>query len=547
MIKNIMKSRGLLFTAFGVISSALLSCASIQSDTAHIAAYVDNDPITIGDIEYSLQVAHRREDMSSATGINISDYLNTLIDERLLVHEAGRMNLDRHPELIQKVDAYVLRESVVRLYSEEILSKVTVSEEDITDYFKKEYMQYNISSIETDTAADAEMILDALKGGVDFDKLVRESVNHDFRKGVEEAAYVRKNMNKGLKKIIDSLEPGETSNVFELGHRHYLLKLISRQNAPEDEMVSKREEIEQALRQIKVKKRSDEYLDYLRRKMKPVIRHDLLSLIPHDGNREEREKWLQDRRPLVTLRDAALTVGDVVKMMRPGKGSAKDSIIKQWIDRKAVDYEALDRKYAVNTDLKDKTLRYKNKMLIKLYADNVLLPEVEMSEDELMDFYHNNPHDFSLPSRYKLQQITTKTEQEAEAVKKELMKGADFSWVARNRSYDNYASEGGTVGWRGEDLLPFELKEVVMNLKPGEISDVMVSGDMFRIYRILEKTDNQVEAFEKVRPSVHKKMFGVKYRELYETYVSKLKKEADIEINNDVVQDLERRLKHGTS
>jgi len=184
---------------------------------------------------------------------------------------------------------------------------------------------------------------------------------------------------------------------------------------------------------------------------------------------------------------------------------------------------------------------------MKMFLKNVLSREVEISEDELMDFYQDNQYDFSRPARYKVQQITLKTEIEAEEIKKELIKGADFSWMAKNRSFDNYASVGGMIGWRVKEQLPEELKEVVIELEPGEISDVMKSGDFFRIYRLQEKIDNKVEEFVKIRRAVHKKVFSAKYKELYDSYVDKLKKEADIKINDEVVRDLDHMINNGKS
>ena len=547
MIKDIMQFRGVCFSVYGLILISLLSCASIPPESPEIAAYVDNDPITIGDIEYSLQIDHRREGLSKTEGINISGYLDKVIDERLLVHEARRMGMDQHPDLIQKVDAYVLRESVSRLYSEEILDKVTVSEEEIIDHFNKEYEQYTISSIETGTAEDAGIIRETLKGGIDFGMLTREFAGHEFRKGVEEAIYARKDLSMAIKNVIDRLETGEISDVFEAGQRYYLLKFIGRHNPPEDVLKTKREEIEQAIRKIKVQQRSDEYLDFLSRKMEPDINHEVLSLIPLEGSSKDLSGWLQDERTLVKLRDSVLTVGEFMRMLSSGKGTAKDIIIKQWVDRQAVDYEALDRKYYVYSDLKDMTSRYKNKMLMRMFINNVLSREVEISEDELMDFYQNNQDDFSRPSRYKVQQITSKTESEAEEIKKELIRGADFAWMAKSRSVDNYASVGGTIGWWVEDQLSEDLHNVIGELEPGEISDIMVSDGFFRIYRIIEKTDRKVEEFERIRPAVHKKVFNVKYKELYDAYVDKLKKEADIRINHEVVQDLDRMIINGNS
>ena len=547
MIKDIMKFRGLFFSVYGLILVSLLSCASLPTESPEIAAYVDNDPITIGDIEYSLQIDHRREGLSKTEGINISGYLDKVIDERLLVHEALRMGLDQHPELIQKVDAYVLNESVSRLYSEEILDKVTVSEEEIIDHYKKEYEQYTISSIETGTAEAAGIILEKLNGGIEFGKLVREFTEHENRNSVEEAIFARNDLSMTIKNVVDKLEAGEISEVFEAGQRYYLLKLIDRNNAPEGELETKKEEIEQAIRKIKVQQRSDEYLDFLSRKMEPDIHHEALSLIPLEGSREELSGWLQDERTLVKLRDSALSVGEFVRMLSSGKGRAKDIIIKQWIDRQAVDYEALDRKYDVHSDLKDKTRRYKNKKLINMYTKNVLFPGVEISEDDVMVFYQNNQDDFSGPAKYKVQQITSNSESEAAAIKKELLNGADFSWMAKNRSVDNYASAGGAIGWWVEDQLSEDLHKVIGELEPGEISDIMVSGGFFRMYRVIEKTDRKLEEFEKVRPAIHKKIFEVTYKQLYDSHVEKLKEEAEIEINHDVVQDMDRMFDQGKS
>jgi len=335
--------------------------------------------------------------------------------------------------------------------------------------------------------------------------------------------------------------------VFEAGQKYYLLKLINRDDASEEEFEAKKEDIKQAIRKIKVQQRSDVYLDYLSRKMKPEINDEILPLIPLEGRRDELSSWLQDKRPLVKLRDSTLTAGEFMRILRSGKGKSKDVVIKQWINKKSVDYAALDRKYYVNSDLKDMTSRYKNKMLMKMFVKNALSSKVEISESELMDYYRTNEDDFLRPAKYKLQQITSKTKSDAETIKKELLKGADFSWMAKNRSFDNYASAGGTIGWKEMDQLADELKGTVDKLAPGEISDVITSGNFFRIYRVQEKTYKKVEKFETVRSVVHKKVFRDKYKALYESYVDELKKEAHIEFNDEVIRDLDHMINNGMS
>ena len=119
-----------------------IGCASVgQKD--RVLALVDGDPVTEGDLQYSLTIKHRKEDLSSAGSLNISRYVNKLIDDRLLVHEARTAGMDRLPEIKQALEAYILRESVVRLHKEEIVEKVAITEDDLREYYKKNHEQFS--------------------------------------------------------------------------------------------------------------------------------------------------------------------------------------------------------------------------------------------------------------------------------------------------------------------------------------------------------------------------------------------------------------------
>lgn len=102
-----------------------------------VLANVNGEPITEEDLKYSLNVAHRREDLSSAGALNLSQYVQKLVDDILLTEEARSAGMDKYPEVQQAIEAYILRESVVRLHDEEIVQKVFITEEEIKDYYFK--------------------------------------------------------------------------------------------------------------------------------------------------------------------------------------------------------------------------------------------------------------------------------------------------------------------------------------------------------------------------------------------------------------------------
>jgi hypothetical protein len=119
--KNI---QGVLLTVYFVLLVSIWGCAGLQKK-AMVLAVVDGEPVSEDDLEYSLQIAQRREDRSSAGMLNISEYVQKLIDDRLIVQEARRMGMDQQPETLKAGNAFLLRESVTRLHEEEILQKAS--------------------------------------------------------------------------------------------------------------------------------------------------------------------------------------------------------------------------------------------------------------------------------------------------------------------------------------------------------------------------------------------------------------------------------------
>ena len=67
--------------------------------------------------------------------------------------------------------------------------------------------------------------------------------------------------------------------------------------------------------------------------------------------------------------------------------------------------------------------------------------------------------------------ILVETEDEAKAVEEELKKGADFAELAKKKSKDPGASDGGDLGFFTKDQMVPEFSAVAFSLEPGKISD----------------------------------------------------------------------------
>lgn len=144
------------FTRYGFLCIlaclvVLWGCATVPRAT-NVLASVDGDVITAEDLIYSLNI-------SSNEQMNISGVIQSLVDELLIVQEARRMGMEDYPEMQKKVDAYVLRESVIKLYNDEILEKSLVSGEEVSKLMTKKRSDEYLAELRTEAHIEINLEL----------------------------------------------------------------------------------------------------------------------------------------------------------------------------------------------------------------------------------------------------------------------------------------------------------------------------------------------------------------------------------------------------
>jgi peptidyl-prolyl cis-trans isomerase C len=515
-------------------------CASLQHKEG-VLAVVNGEPVTEGDLGYSLTIAHRREDLSSAGALDLPEFVQKLIDDRLIIQEARRMGMQDYPEVRKAIQAYVLRESVVRLHDEEIVKKVTITDDEIKNYYKKNYEQFFLGIIETDSEEKAQLVLEQLKEGADFKELEQKYSTRPPQKGGAEVVLRRNSLAPSIEKAVSELKPGEFSDAVKIQNKYYVIKLINREGAPDEGLEKVRGNIERALRKQKEQERSDEYLKYLRERIPVQVNNEIFSSI-NLPEPNEMEKLSQDERIVVQVNDFALTVRDFVSLMKSYPKKSKEAVLNDWIEQKLVDREALDRHYEKQKDFKEMVDRYEDQILKNTFINRVIVPQVVLSDEELKSYYLTHQESFRKPTLLKIQQITVKTEDSAQDILNSIRNGADFAWLAKNRSVDSVASEGGNLGWITREGLPQPIKKVVDTLKPGDISPIVKIDSNYRIIELLDKKEGEVEEFEKVKKAIYMAAFEERVNAILSDYIARLKKDADITINDEAIRLLEEKV-----
>ncbi|HEB76595.1 MAG TPA: hypothetical protein ENJ04_09610 [Nitrospirae bacterium] len=507
-----------------------------------VLAVVDGRRITEEDLRYSLQIAHRREDLSSAGELSLTGFVQKLIDDTLIIEEARRMGLDQDPRVRKSVDAFVLRESVVRLYAEEVSSRVSVSEEDLRRYYKKNYETFELGIIEVGSKEEAEGILEQLGKGADFRELAAKYSTDLTARNGGDIVLTRRSMPPDIGDAVAGLNPGEVSDVMRIRDKFYVVKLYSRKEAPDEKFDDVRNAVEKAVRKQKEQARADEYLDLLRKRASIRVDEELLASIDLD-NRDASGEWADSSAVVAEVDGSVLTAGELLSMAASYRGKPKEYIVNSWVDRKVVDLEALRRHYDTAPDLKSRIERYEAQVLKQAFIDKVIFPQIKVSEQILRDYYEEHGSEFAGPERFRIQQITVASLDQAREILRSLEEGADFSWLAKERSIDSAAQEGGDAGWLVLDELPPPARDAVKGLEPGAVSPVFRVGDSYRVIRLLARAEGEVKDFAQVRDAVFKAYVREELKRLMDRYVSRLRAEARIRVYEDAVKSIEDEIR----
>jgi peptidyl-prolyl cis-trans isomerase C len=124
--------------------------------------------------------------------------------------------------------------------------------------------------------------------------------------------------------------------------------------------------------------------------------------------------------------------------------------------------------------------------------------------------------------------ILVPTEDEAKAIEVELKNGADFVKLAKEKSKDPGAAEGGDLGYFTKDQMVPEFAEAAFKLEKGQVSDPIKSQFGWHIIKLEDKRTKPTPKFDEVKAQVENYVARRAQSEL----VEKLRSAAKIEILN---------------
>ena len=214
-------------------------------------------------------------------------------------------------------------------------------------------------------------------------------------------------------------------------------------------------------------------------------------------------------------------LGPSLAQMDPA--TKQENVLSFLIDMKIVAKAAEAKKIEDRDDFKARLAFARNRLLM----DSLLAVEgkAATTDEAMKKVYDDASKQITGEQEVHARHILVETEDEAKAVEEELKKGADFAELAKKKSKDPGASDGGDLGFFTKDQMVPEFSAVAFALEPGKISDPVKSQFGWHDIKVEDKRDRKPPDFEQVKPQIETYVT----RKAQADYVAKLREAAKVE------------------
>jgi peptidyl-prolyl cis-trans isomerase C len=222
--------------------------------------------------------------------------------------------------------------------------------------------------------------------------------------------------------------------------------------------------------------------------------------------------------------DLKLAEEDVGNNLPPMPGEAKrDYLIGYLTDVMLVAKAAEDKKVSEGDTFKRRLSFMRNKLLMEQWLQSE--GKSAVTDAAMHKVYDDAVKQMGQEQEVRARHILVETEDEAKAVQGQVNSGTDFAELAKQKSKDPGAAEGGDLGYFAKEQMVPEFSAAAFKLEKGQVSDPVKSQFGWHIIKVEDKRQKQLPEFDKVKDQIE--TFVV--RKAQSDVVAKLRESAKIE------------------
>ena len=199
-------------------------------------------------------------------------------------------------------------------------------------------------------------------------------------------------------------------------------------------------------------------------------------------------------------------------------------ILEQLIGNKLILQDARRNLLEGEAEYRAELVKLKEKLLIG-YAQNKILAQVKVSDDEVREYYEKNKGEISGGESVTASHILVDTEEKAIEIYNKIKSGEiSFEDAARESSSCPSGQNGGDLGTFTRGQMVPEFDKAVFEMQVGEMTEVPVKTQFgYHLIKLNAKNEATTPEFDEVKGELYEMLLGEKRREAYEKKLNQLK------------------------
>lgn len=473
--------------------------------------------------------------------------LNNMINEVILYYYDDNKSIFNDLEYNNEME-WVRKQAILAfLKDQEVYAKISVTEDELRDAFVKVNENISARHLFAATEDEANKLYNLLQMGFDFNTLAKQVFTDSVlqNNGGYLGYFTWGDMDPEFEDAAFKLKIGEISKPVKTAHGYSIIKLEDRQPHPlltEYEFQTKKNKLEQTLRLRKRNPFERNYLNQIYDKSKVIFNeqaleglwenlrsistveninrnNDEVSCVEYDGKKYLSSLIEQKISEIPSYHKNKITSREALK-----------AVIEGLIIQERLYDEAIKKGYDTVSVVKKTVHKLQDNTFLKFKLLNILDAAI-VSDSELIEYYKNNIHYFTLPEEINIQEIIVDRKDLSDSLLELIKSGKDFGELARNFSLRDWSAKNNDeIGFSPIDKFG-NLKETFSNSNVGELIGPVRIENYYGLFKILGKKDPRPIEFSIIKKSVRDALIFEQRTKLRDEYINKIRNGLEIKID----------------
>jgi len=558
-----MNSRYVVFTALVAVLAIMAGCGKKDNPTL---AKVGNKEIKFLDFSENYGSARQGYNSAQEEFDQKKALVDSLVVTQLLIAAAYEKNIDKLEDLSRVVLANSKRFLLDALYQEKILKDSEPADAEVKQFYKNLEYQLRASHILVDNLDTANLLIEKLKAGLNFEKLAYDySIDQSAKRNRGDLGYFLWGaMIDEFQKVAFAMEPGEISPPVKTRFGYHIIKVVDR--APNDlrgEYDKIKDSLKVQLTSMIRQKRTIAYMDeikvkyqvavdtttcqYLLYKRSELYPPELLAQMPKNDFDLEQLDRSEKELVLATWDGGQISLLEYFALSRSFPENARpnfdryDSLAAFVFRLKTEEILAIE---ATRLGL-DQTEYFKNKLnKFKEYTMAEIMKSDSMpqlpppTEEEARQYYDGHREEFTDPMKIHVLEIMLSDEIKANSLRDKIKSIVQFKEKAMDLTErPGKRPVGGDLQYIERQWYP-EIFDAAQKTAKGKIAGPVLNRGKYSLLWVVDKIEEHVKDFLGVKDEIMYKLSIEARRQAFVQWVETQKQSHTITFDDEAIWTL---------